>query len=246
MGRRPNRLDYTLPDRGALAALLRNQRKATGLTYHELAPKAGVSAATLKRATSGKVMPTERTVVAFIEACGGDRTDVEKGRLFWRLARMEQRGTRGQRTPHPRLISSQAELSLGLVDLYERDGLPSFREMQRRAGAEWLAISSISRIVHREALPASRGQMAAFLRACRVSRKVQSDWLDTWQRVVSRPYATTIYPVRPRRPSTALRSHERLHRPQDTVLKQESQNNPAKLSAVTSSDVDDAPRLMRR
>ncbi|MGW1871635.1 helix-turn-helix domain-containing protein [Streptomyces mauvecolor] len=185
MGRHEEPVDYSMPSRGALAAFLRNRRRAAGLTYAQLASLTGLSASTLKRAGSGRVTPAESTVEAVVEACGGDTIDLLMGRQFWQLARVEQRGHRNRLSaPHPTLIISQIELSIGLVNLYEQAGAPSLRKIQRRGGPQWLALSSASRIIHRQALPTSRGQMAAFLRACRVPERSQGDWLDAWSRTV--------------------------------------------------------------
>ncbi|MFD7020600.1 hypothetical protein [Streptomyces sp. NPDC059928] len=56
--------------------------------------------------------------------------------------------------------------------------------MRQRAGAQWLAISSASRILRRQTLPATEGQMEAFLRACLVPERSLASWLEAWRRVM--------------------------------------------------------------
>ncbi|MER8062763.1 MULTISPECIES: helix-turn-helix transcriptional regulator [unclassified Streptomyces] len=189
MGRRENPVDFTVRRRGDLAALLRRHRATAGLTYQQLAVLTGLSAATLKRAASGRTLPSESTVEAVITACSGNGDDHAEARQLWRRARIdERRGQRPrQRAPHPELIASRAELSLGLVRLHDLAGSPSLRTMRQRAGAQWLAISSASRILRRQTLPATEGQMEGFLRACLVPERSRASWLEAWSRVMYPP-----------------------------------------------------------
>ncbi|ATZ29644.1 hypothetical protein SLAV_39405 (plasmid) [Streptomyces lavendulae subsp. lavendulae] len=184
MGRSENPVDYSVPERGHLAAQLRESRLSAELTYQQLSVRSGLSSATLKRAASGSKTPTEATVVRYLKACGGSGPEIAAGKVYWRRARAAERGFVGRSTPSASLIGTQGELSQALVCLYQRDGAPSLREMQRRAGKEWLAISSASRIINRQALPTTPAQMQAFLRACSVPEKQQGPWLDTWSRLV--------------------------------------------------------------
>ncbi|MBW5485241.1 helix-turn-helix domain-containing protein [Streptomyces bambusae] len=184
MGRSENPVDYTVSERGHLASQLREFRSAAELTYEQLSLRSGLSPATLKRAAAGKKTPTETTVVKYIEACGGTGTEIAAGMSYWRRARVAERGLTRRATPSPALIGTEGDLSQALVNVYQADGAPSLREMQRRAGKEWLALSSASRIINRQALPTTPDQMRAFLRACNVPEKQQKPWLDAWNRVV--------------------------------------------------------------
>ncbi|MGW0752927.1 helix-turn-helix domain-containing protein [Streptomyces sp. NPDC002587] len=184
MGRSENPVDYSVPERGRLASQLRQCRVAAELTYEQLSLRSGLSSATLKRAAAGRKTPTEVTVVRYVKACGGSDLEIAAAKAYWRRARAAERGFTGRSLPSPSLIGTEGELSQALVSLYQKDGAPSLREMQRRAGKEWLALSSASRIVNRQALPTTPAQMEAFLRACSVPEKQHKPWLDAWNRVV--------------------------------------------------------------
>ncbi|MGW7117948.1 helix-turn-helix domain-containing protein, partial [Streptomyces xanthophaeus] len=70
MGRPEKPVDRTLVACGLLADLLRAARRTAGVTHRTLALRTGVSAATLKRAASGRTVPSEATVRKFLTACG--------------------------------------------------------------------------------------------------------------------------------------------------------------------------------
>ncbi|EFL19918.1 helix-turn-helix transcriptional regulator [Streptomyces sp. C] len=184
MGRSEKPVDYSVPERGHLATQLRECRLAAELTYQQLSQRSGLSAATLKRAASGGSTPTEATVIRFLKACGGSDAEITAGKIYWRRARAAELGFKVRGLPNPSLLGTQGDLSQALVSLYQRDGAPSLREMQRRAGKEWLAISSASRIINRQALPTTPAQLRAFLRACSVPERQQGAWLDAWARLV--------------------------------------------------------------
>ncbi|MEU2625274.1 helix-turn-helix transcriptional regulator [Streptomyces sp. NPDC007157] len=60
-----------MPELGALAEHLRGLRRAAGVTYTELALRTPYSAAHLKRAASGKSLPSLNLVTAYATACAG-------------------------------------------------------------------------------------------------------------------------------------------------------------------------------
>lgn len=75
MARRENPLD---PSEGPLQTFahdLRALRQKSGLTYRELAVKAGYSRTTLADAASGRSLPTMEVVRAFVQVCGGDQAE---------------------------------------------------------------------------------------------------------------------------------------------------------------------------
>ncbi|WKU42649.1 tetratricopeptide repeat protein [Streptomyces sp. VNUA116] len=182
MGRIENPIDWSIPARGELAALLRTARKEAGITYQELSERTGLSSATLKRAASGRVLPSEITIEQFLTACGGSAQDTTHATALRCDARRQEFGPPG-RTVRIALISAPAELGNALVGLYRNAGAPTYRKMQARAGTHWLALSSLSRILNRQMLPGSRGQMIAFLQGCGVPEKQQGDWIEAWRRV---------------------------------------------------------------
>ncbi|MFE9847159.1 helix-turn-helix domain-containing protein [Streptomyces goshikiensis] len=186
MGRPELPVDCTVAERGHLASLLRGLRMRAGLTYDELALKTGLSPATLKRAASGRVVPSWATVEAVGAVCG----DELPLKVMWEAARAVERGRlRGLRRPGaPELITSRGALSEALEYFYERAGAVSLRRLQERAGGpHLLPVSTAARIVNRETLPASRQQCFAFLIACGLAARVAERWAAAYERVMAPP-----------------------------------------------------------
>ncbi|MEV6332269.1 helix-turn-helix transcriptional regulator [Streptomyces sp. NPDC051909] len=191
MGRIENPVDYTVRHRGMLAGLLRAERASSGLTYAALEAATGISAATLKRAASGKSIPAQNTVEAFLKACGSDQRTVATAMGLRLKARRDERG--GHTRVLATTISTPDQLADGLTAIHQNYGAPSYREMQRRAGGKhMIATSSISRILNRQMLPVDERQMAAFLQGCGMPVKLHKEWLNAWTRA-TRPKA----PVHP-------------------------------------------------
>nr|WSW64637.1 helix-turn-helix domain-containing protein [Streptomyces sp. NBC_00998] len=184
MGRPELPVDYTVKARGHLASALRSIRTGARLTYEELSAATGLSAATLKRATSGRTLPSPETVKVFAEACGGHPARFWK---MWLAARIDERGRLRQvrRPTSPALATRPGHLSDALEYFYECAGAPSLRQLQERAGGRHLLpVSSAARLVNREALPASRQQCVAFLTACGVTGRLRERWADAFDRIV--------------------------------------------------------------
>ncbi|MFJ8017437.1 helix-turn-helix domain-containing protein [Streptomyces sp. NPDC096339] len=166
MGRPELPVDHAVPERGALAVALRELRSQAGLSYDDLAAGTALSAATFKRAASGRTLPTEETVKVFVSACGGNWYALRK---LWLAAKIADRGRLEQlrRPALPQFVSGRRELSAALEYFYEAAGAPSLRRLSELAGgAHMLPVSTAHRIVTRRALPASGQQMTAFLAAC--------------------------------------------------------------------------------
>ncbi|MGW1993680.1 nSTAND1 domain-containing NTPase [Embleya sp. NPDC001921] len=73
MGRRERPLDPTAGPVAHLAYELRElRRKSGGLTYREMASRAGYSTATLAQAAAGERLPSLAVTLAYVRACGGD------------------------------------------------------------------------------------------------------------------------------------------------------------------------------
>ncbi|MER5764604.1 helix-turn-helix transcriptional regulator [Streptomyces sp. NPDC002082] len=187
MGRPELPVDFTVPARGKLAKGLRELRNTAGLTYAELAVKTGVSPATLKRAASGRTVPSWETVTAIAAVCGDlDGVDGLVVHL-WQMARIVERDRLSQlRKPgSPELVTTRGALSEALEYFYERAGALPLRRLRALAGgAHLLPVSSAARIVNREALPASRQQCAAFLTACGVGPRLVERWAEAFERIV--------------------------------------------------------------
>ncbi|MCD9904223.1 hypothetical protein LUR56_37745 [Streptomyces sp. MT29] len=161
-----------------------------------------VSPATLKRAASGKSVPTFAVAMAFCVACMVHRRsgpfDVGELQDLWLRARMEERGTLRLRKPKLEYIADTADLSQALRALYEHAGAPSLRRIQKNAGgAEHLPLTTLSRIIGRETLPVDLAQFKAFLRGCSVSSdEMQEGWVKAWRKIhtpISSCEEMTIY-----------------------------------------------------
>ncbi|GGN52098.1 hypothetical protein GCM10011579_008710 [Streptomyces albiflavescens] len=188
MGRPECPVDHSAPARGRLAQHLRRHRELAQLTYGELARRTGRSAATLKRAASGKTVPRLSTVEAYITGCADDADAVQAATALWRAARIEERGRLGAlRAPRPELIGDAGDLSNALEVLYENAGAPSLRELRERSGNLLaLPVSSAARIVNRKALPADAPQLKAFLTGCGLSAEQHGPWERAWKKIASR------------------------------------------------------------
>ncbi|MEU9233457.1 helix-turn-helix domain-containing protein [Streptomyces subrutilus] len=195
MGRPELPVDHTVPTRGALAAALRELRSAAGLSYDQLAVRTGVPATTLKRALSGRCVPSWEIVTAIAEACHAPEDylvelSMMEIKTLWKEARIVERGRlQGLRRPAaPELIASPGALSEALVYFYEKaGGLPLRRLRELAGGAHLLPVSTAWRIVNRQALPASRQQCVAFLTACGVTPQFVQRFADAYDRVTVIP-----------------------------------------------------------
>jgi serine/threonine protein kinase len=81
------------------AAQLRALRAGTGLTYRELAVKAGYSYSALSAAAKGETLPSLDVTLAYVGACGGDMAEWEQR---WHRLAGELRRT------HPGLVADDA------------------------------------------------------------------------------------------------------------------------------------------
>lgn len=90
MGRPERPVDPTAGIVQEFAHQLRELRRATGLTYRELAKEAGCSVTTLSEAAGGERLPTLRVTLLYAKGCGADTTEWERR---WRAveARLAER-----------------------------------------------------------------------------------------------------------------------------------------------------------
>ncbi|GAA0820905.1 helix-turn-helix domain-containing protein [Streptosporangium amethystogenes subsp. fukuiense] len=78
MGRRERPLDPAGgPVPGFAYALRKLRQEAGGLTYRDMARRVGCSVTTLSQAAAGERLPSLQTVLAYVEACGGDLAEWE-------------------------------------------------------------------------------------------------------------------------------------------------------------------------
>ncbi|MEV6582255.1 helix-turn-helix transcriptional regulator [Streptomyces sp. NPDC051582] len=179
-------MDHTVPERAELATALRRCRAKAGLSYDELADTTGLSAGTFKRAASGKTVPTEETLRAFSCTCGVDPNGKRRLGTLWLAARIADRGRLAQlcKPALPRFTNGRRELSAALEYFYEAAGAPPLRRLTELAGGRHLLpVSSAARIVKRQALPASRQQMIAFLTACGLTEWAREIWGEAFEEI---------------------------------------------------------------
>ncbi|MEU7649154.1 helix-turn-helix domain-containing protein [Streptomyces huasconensis] len=194
MGRREKPVDQSHPARGRLAVHLRGWRKSAGVTYERLARLTGLSPATLKRAASGSAVPRRTTVETYVEGCGGGQEAVRAADELWRQARVEERGRLAQlRAPRPELIGDGGDLSRALEVVWEQAGAPSLREIKDRSGNPLaLPVSSLARIVNRDAIPADEQQLQAFLTGCGIPPERHTPWLSAFTKITRRSLAVAV------------------------------------------------------
>ncbi|QJT05931.1 hypothetical protein G9272_41050 [Streptomyces asoensis] len=179
-----------------MAFKMRAIRDLAEVTYDDMVKFGQASAATYKRTASGTNVPRLFRVMEFADACHLaappevlDRLRVESRprdlHTLWANARMEERGTLRLGAPRARLIANWAECSLALKTLYERAGAPPLREVQELAGGPMhLPLSTLARIVNRQALPNDNQQLRAFLLGCRLRKEQLPEWDEAWSRLV--------------------------------------------------------------
>ncbi|MGW2996778.1 helix-turn-helix domain-containing protein [Streptomyces sp. NPDC001193] len=181
MGRPEQPLPY--PDRplGRLAQALRSARVRAGFTFSELADEVvGFSESTLKRAASGKTLPTRETVTAYAHAC-----NTEPGPLLnlWEAAVEERRPLRPA-APRVTKIRDAASLGAALHSLHVGAGHPSCREIEKRTrnspGIIRVPRTTAHQILYRRRFPSSRTQLTALLTVLGVPETQHAGWLQAW------------------------------------------------------------------
>lgn len=185
-GRPEAPVDHTIPELGALAQFLRDKRGS--IPYSTLAQRSAWGASTLKRAASGKTMPTWDCFQGYLGACGiADGPEYERGgQLFlsafsaWRTAHM--RPKRWSAAPRPDLVDTEADLSRALRTAYEAAGRPPIREFVVRHGTAYLPRTTAHRIIQGRTMPVDVFQYLSFIRACGVPPSRLPDWIEAWYR----------------------------------------------------------------
>lgn len=169
---------------GRLALELRRGRSRRGLTRVQLAERIGYSVSTIQRAESGDARSAWPVVRDIALACELDTGKIE---AFWKEARRVHSRTGLTEAPHPGLIRTSADLAAALRRVWQENGEPSAREMERRAEGRAqeftpLSRSAACRIRQRKQRPTSIRQMCAYLAACGVSDQALSAWKQAWLR----------------------------------------------------------------
>ncbi|MGW4775987.1 helix-turn-helix domain-containing protein [Streptomyces filamentosus] len=182
MGRSEGPIAKTGSARYTLALWLRSQRESAGLSYERLAIEATYSPDTMRRAASGRRIPTLKVLLAFAGACGAD-LHVAEG--LWKAARRELGGP--HREYHVAYVVDFPSLYDAMQSLYRRAGSPSYGELDRRAGGNGrLPKSTLSRFFSKGSIP-GRNFTLAFAEACGVRGEEKLElWELAWLRAAGR------------------------------------------------------------
>jgi len=172
------------------AAELRRMRERAGLTYNQLAEKAGLSAATLRAAAGGTRPPTWEVTRAFSDACDGDESTI---RPLWEAGRLAAGRTvpaePPAEPPDPQKEATAADLVDMLKQLRAWAKYPSFGELNRRAdGHNLLPPSTVWDMLRSQRLPRLE-LMVAFARACGLEEDQVTAWTTAWESIKEREKA---------------------------------------------------------
>ncbi|WP_191878680.1 MULTISPECIES: helix-turn-helix domain-containing protein [Streptomyces] len=186
-------MDYTVREVGEHAQFLRDARTRAGITYAEMAKTSQWSAASFKRAASGKTLPAQTLALGYLRACGVGagsglllRWTSLHARAAVSLAVRARQAATGVR-PHPQFVRDRADLSGALRDAYAAAGRPSFRAMALMAGGWRLPRSTAHSIVSARSLPGCLDQYIAFLTSCGVGVEQLPPWFAAWHKVMGEP-----------------------------------------------------------
>ncbi|MFF3336132.1 helix-turn-helix domain-containing protein [Streptomyces sp. NPDC002888] len=194
MGRREAPIDHTVPELGALAAHLRAMRETAGWTYEQLAERAECSAASLKRAASGKRLPDRYVVQAYARACLVDDRKFQGWVVACKLhdtaakaiARAKLRERRSTVVPKPELVRDVADLSGAMRDAWARAARPTARWMEDVSKGV-LPRSTANAITNGRTVPRHLRQYLVFLQACGVRGRALGTWLRAWTKLRGLP-----------------------------------------------------------
>ena len=195
---------------------LRRMRERAGLTYSQLAEKAGLSAATLRAAASGTRVPTWEVTRAFAGACDEDESAI---RPLWAAARLAAgRSVPPEpptEPPDPQEAATAADLIGRLNQLLAWAEYPSLAELNRRAGADGhnlLPPSTVWDMLRSQRLPRLQ-LMLDFVRACGLGEDQVSAWRIAWEFIKEREDAApAVVPAVPSPPESRSRRIGRLFR----------------------------------
>ncbi|MFE4626970.1 helix-turn-helix domain-containing protein [Streptomyces mirabilis] len=190
-------VDFTVQELGELAEFLRSLRRTAGLTYAELAERSTYSAATLKRAATGKALPDVKVAFEYALGCQPHGQPISfTGRDFisrWEaaeraVAKAKKTARRSTVLPKPQLARDQADLSGALRDAWARAGRPSTRLVEKASHGQ-VPRSTANVIATAHTFPRDIRQYIAFLRACEIEGKALAPWFQAWFKVVGAPSA---------------------------------------------------------
>ncbi|GAA5216823.1 helix-turn-helix domain-containing protein [Streptomyces thinghirensis] len=185
-------VDHTVPELGKFAELLRSLRRQAGWTYAEMAAETAVSAATLKRAASGKHLPNLTVTIQYAASCITRLPDPDalvgaSVMALWQKAatavdEAKRTGHRSTVLPKPQYVRDEGDLSGALRDAWAWSGRPSTRCVEKASNGQ-VPRSTANVIVSARGVPRDFRQYAAYLRACRVTGKTLEPWIQAWFKV---------------------------------------------------------------
>ncbi|MFI7876088.1 helix-turn-helix domain-containing protein [Streptomyces salinarius] len=187
-------VDHSIPELGALAESLRSLRRQTGLTYTELAKESCYSAATLKRAASGKHLPSLAVTVNFTALCmllgpvpvpegeGGAEVLALWGAATKAVNAARRAARRSTVLPKPQYVRDEGDLSGALRDAWAWSGRPSTREMEKASKRE-VPRTTANVISTAHAVPRDFRQYAAYLRVCGITGRALEPWFRAWFKI---------------------------------------------------------------
>ncbi|MEV7526802.1 helix-turn-helix transcriptional regulator [Streptomyces sp. NPDC091371] len=199
----------TIFELARLASFLREERAKVNRSCAVLASCTDVSEATLKRAATGRALPTWNTVVQYLHAChvgpepvyvrmdgktfftdhysGDFQGRLSLARFLWDKARgavAEVEKPRPRPLPTCRFVYDEAGLSARLRELHDWAWSPSAHAMEERAGDYGvLPHSTAHRIVKGKTIPGHPLQLEGFLRACGLPESEWEGWTAAWWQV---------------------------------------------------------------
>lgn len=185
-------VDHTVPELGKFAELLRSLRRQAGWTYAEMAAETAVSAATLKRAASGKHLPNLTVTIQYAASCITRLPDPDalvgtSVIALWQKAatavdEAKRAGHRSTVLPKPQYVRDEGDLSGALRDAWAWSGRPSTRCVEKASNGH-VPRSTANVIASAHGVPRDFRQYIAYLRACRVTGKTLEPWLRAWFKV---------------------------------------------------------------
>ncbi|MFG3323354.1 multiprotein-bridging factor 1 family protein [Streptomyces sp. NPDC048171] len=185
-------VDHNIPELGDLAEYLRSMRRQAGLTYTELAKESCYSAATLKRAASGKHLPAVAVVIQYVLMCimldpqPADDRGLKIVDLWTKAARAFDRSRMAARRsnvlPKPQYVRDEGDLSGALRDVWACSGRPSTRSVEKASRGQ-VPRSTAHVISTAHAVPRDFRQYAAYLRVCGITGKALEPWFRAWFKV---------------------------------------------------------------
>ncbi|MFF3208384.1 helix-turn-helix domain-containing protein [Streptomyces sp. NPDC002962] len=189
-------MDYTVPALGVLATYLRLLRRTAGVTYEELAARTDYSSAHLKRAASGKSLPTWNAVRAYTHGCllssepGGPELISRVTSLYFWAQEDAKRAAREQRrstvAPKPQYATTPADISAAMRDAWRRAGKPTTRAIESVSDGH-LPRTTANAITNGRTVPRTFRQYLTFLQACEIHGAALGPWFQAWFTVYGKP-----------------------------------------------------------